>query len=62
VPEEPREIYPQSNFTISVPQEIEARDKLDLIFDSKVKHSTSLPHLELQPEEIIPEEGTETPI
>lgn len=57
VPEEPKDIYPQPNFTISIPQEIEAKDNLDLIFDSKVKHSTSLPHLGLEPEEIIPEES-----
>ena len=57
VPEEPKDIYPQPNFTIAVPQEVNASINMDLIYDSKIRHSSSLQRVDLLPEEIIPEEG-----
>ncbi len=57
VPEEPKDIYPQPNFTIAVPQEVNAKVGMDLIFDSKIRHASSLQNCNLEPEEIIPEEG-----
>ena len=55
VPEEPKDIYPQPNFTIAVPQEVNAKVDMDLIFDSKIRHVSSLQNVNLEPEEIIPE-------
>ena len=56
--EEPKNIYPDSNFIISDHHnEINVNNNIDLIFDSKIKHSSSLPKdgFNLEPNQIIDE-------
>jgi hypothetical protein len=47
VAEEPKDIYPTPNFLIETPQEINAKSNMELLFDAKIHHATSLPNYEL---------------
>jgi hypothetical protein len=55
-PEAPKDIYPKTDFAIDVPQGIDTKNSLNLIFDSKIRHSSSIQNIDLDPSEIILEE------
>lgn len=51
-----KDIYPLPDFTIDIPNDIESTYRLNLIFDSKVRKSSSIQGIDFEPEDIIDEE------
>ena len=52
-----KEIYPSPNFKIDVPDEVNiSSNKLNLIFDSKIRKSSSVMDIDFSPDDIIQEE------
>ena len=52
-----KDIYPIPNFTIEVPTELHTTsNKLNLIFDAKVRKSSSIMDIDFSPDDIIQEE------
>lgn len=46
---EDKDIYPMPNFIISTPQEVETSNRLNLIYDAKILHSSSINKSQIDP-------------
>ena len=51
-----RDIYPASNFIIDIPTDFIASNQLNLIFDAKVRKSSTVMDIDFSPDDIIQEE------
>ena len=50
------DIYPAPDFAIEIPHDVNSSSRLNLIFDAKVRKSSSVMDIDFSPDDIIQEE------